>query len=401
MKSQWLKKRNMPDEPGIYIFKDSKNRPLYIGRATSLKNRVRSYFSNDLIETRGHRIADMVVKAKSIGWKQTDSILEAVILESRLIKKYQPRYNVEERDDKSSNYVVVTDEAWPRVFLARARDFEQGTKDGTLPYAVKKNFGPFAYSGIIIEAMKILRRMFPFRDKKAHDFRHESFYTAIGKSPEGVDEIARKKYLRTIDDLVTFFEGGKKKLRGSLNKQMEEYAASMEFEEADRIKKLLYAVDHINDTALLKRQDKVLGKFRIEAYDIAHLSGMKTVGAMAVSIDSGPAKSEYRRFKISRDSNDDLANLAELLNRRLNHPEWPYPDLMVVDGNEMHVKVAEHALKSRHISIPITAVVKDAKHRASRIIGDKEIVGKFRDLIIATNAEAHRFALKYHRNLRG
>ena len=124
MLSQYLKKLELPENPGVYIFRDYQKRPLYIGRATSLRDRTKSYFSNDLIETRGPRIVDMVTKAKSVTWEQTDSVLEAIILESALIKKYQPHYNVDERDDKSSYYVVVTDEAWPRVFLTRARDFD-------------------------------------------------------------------------------------------------------------------------------------------------------------------------------------------------------------------------------------------------------------------------------------
>src|SRR3989344_6014939 len=119
MNSKGIINRHLPDSPGVYIFRDYRKRPMYIGRATSLRDRVRSYTAADVIVSRGPRIVDMFTRAKSVTWESTDSVLEAIILESILIKKYQPYYNVAERDDKSSQYVVITDEFWPRVFLTR------------------------------------------------------------------------------------------------------------------------------------------------------------------------------------------------------------------------------------------------------------------------------------------
>lgn len=408
MNNQYLKKTDLPDTPGVYIFRDMNERPLYIGRATSLKDRVKSYFGDDLIGTRGPRIVDMVTKAKSLDWQETDSVLEAVISESNLIKKYQPRYNVDEKDDKSDQYVIITDEKWPRVFLERARDFEFGRKEGTLGYKIKKAFGPYPSGGLMREALKILRCLFPFKDKKARDPRHDAFYKAMGKSPEENDKEALRKYGETVSNLMLFFEGKKKTLRKSLERRMDEHAAKMEFEEAGEIKRLLYALDHIDDIALIKANrngrmksdgDRISG-FRIEAYDIAHLSGTNVVGAMVVSIGGELAKNEYRRFKISRDKNDDLRNLAEILSRRLNHSEWDYPDLIVVDGNEVQAKVVESVLKARRISIPFVAVTKDKKHKAANILGDKSVIRNHKAEIIALNAEAHRFTIAYHRKRR-
>ena len=179
MTSQQLAKLKLPDVPGVYTFVDTKGRPLYIGRATSLKDRTRSYFAADLIDTRGPRIVDMITRAKTVKWQETDSVLEAIILESNLIKRYQPHYNVDERDDKSSQYVIVTDEPWPRVFLARARDFDAEQKEGKLGYKVKERFGPYPHGGLIKEALKILRKMFPFKDKKSFDARHEDRKTHV------------------------------------------------------------------------------------------------------------------------------------------------------------------------------------------------------------------------------
>ena len=395
----------LPDTPGIYIFRDIKKRPLYIGRATSLRSRVRSYFGADLIVTRGPRIVDMVTRSKSVTFESTDSVLEAIILESELIKRYQPYYNVDERDDKSSQYVVITAEKWPRVFLARARDFDQAVKEGDLPYKVKRAFGPYPESGLIKEALKILRRLFPFKDKKSFDSRHDAFYRALGRSPHDSDEVARKRYLRTIHYLILFFEGKKKILRRRLEIQMKAAAKELRFEEADQIKGLLYALDHINDIALLKhganiQQFKPSGSFRMEAYDIAHLGGMETVGVMVVSINGQLDNSQYRKFKAAKDSNDDINNLTEVLSRRLNHPEWAYPDLIIVDGNKVAAEHAESVLSSRRITIPVVAVTKDEHHKAADLVGSPEIIKKYRKEIIALNAEAHRFAIAYHRQRR-
>lgn len=407
---QQLKKLKLPDNPGVYRFTDQKGRPIYIGRATSLKDRVKSYFSADLIESRGPRIVDMVTKAKTVKWQETDSVLEAIILESNLIKRYQPHYNVDERDDKSSQYVVITDELWPRVFLARARDLDQELKNDSLPYKIKRRFGPYPEGGLIREALKILRKLFPFKDKKSFDARHDTFYRALGRSPADSDANARRRYLRTIDRLILFFEGKKKLLRSRLTAEMNAYARQLRFEEADQAKRLLYALDHIKDMALIKAKNDsakdpgiVAGRssgardFRIEAYDIAHLSGTNVVGAMTVSVNGEFAPAEYRKFKISKQTNDDIAGLVEILNRRLNHSEWTYPDLMIVDGNETHVSHAEAVLRARRIAIPIVAVTKDEKHKAARLIGHPDLVGKYKKEIVALNAEAHRFAIRYHR----
>jgi len=402
MLRQYLNKKKLPDLPGIYIFRDYQKRPIYIGRATSLKDRTKSYFANDLIETRGPRIVDMVTKAKSLTFEQTDSVLEAVLLESSLIKQYQPYYNVDERDDRSNQCVVITEELWPRVFLARARDLEKSEADGTTPYRIKKLFGPFTEAGLIKESLKILRRLFPFRDKKAYDPRYESFYQAIGRSPDRGSESDRLAYSRTIDHLILFFEGKKSQLRIQIEKDMNEAAKEMRFEDANRFKHLLHALDHINDIALIKdnREQSSRSNYRIEAYDIAHLSGTNVVGAMTVYQNGNAAPAEYRKFKIKKDTNNDIANLAEVIFRRLNHPEWAYPDLIVVDGNANQLKAAENILKARRINISVVAVTKDDKHKASELLGDPELVKRFKREIIAVNAEAHRYAIKYHRQKR-
>ncbi len=409
MTSQELAKVKLPDEPGVYTFVNAKGRPLYIGRATSLRDRTRSYFAADLIETRGPRIVDMITKATGVRWQETDSVLEAIILESTLIKRYQPYYNVDERDDKSSQYVVITDEVWPRVFLARARDFDSALTDGTIDYRIKRYFGPYPHGGLIKEALKILRKLFPFKDKKSFDARHDAFYRALGRSPREDDTNARRRYKYTIDNLILFFEGKKDTVKARLEKEMHAAAKAMRFEEADQVKKLIYALDHINDIALIKNEIRNSKSetntkseirkepFRIEAYDVAHLSGTNVVGAFVVSENGELAPNQYRTFKMSRQSNDDIGGLVEILSRRLNHSEWTYPDLILVDGNETHRAHAEAVLKARRVSIPVIAVTKDERHKAARLIGNPELISRYEKEIVALNAEAHRFTIKFHR----
>ena len=139
MNSQTLGKLNLPDAPGVYFWKKG-NETLYIGRATSLRDRVKSYFSNDLLATRGPLVADMVFKADTVDFTVTDSVLEAIILEANLIKRHQPYFNTKEKSNKSFNYVVITDEDFPCVLLERGRNLK--TESLTEKYKIKEVFGP-------------------------------------------------------------------------------------------------------------------------------------------------------------------------------------------------------------------------------------------------------------------
>ena len=162
MTQEQLKKLKLPDTPGIYIFRDSRKKILYIGKATSLRDRVRSYFTSDLLKTRSPLIATMVARASSITWTETSSVLEALILEASLIKKHQPPANTDEKDNKSFNYLVVTREGFPRILIVRGRILHDTSikKD----FVVKTLFGPFPHGGQLRGALKIVRNIFPFRD---------------------------------------------------------------------------------------------------------------------------------------------------------------------------------------------------------------------------------------------
>lgn len=398
MNKNILKKTVLPDAPGIYIFKDAKKKPLYIGRATSLKDRVKSYFGIDLIHNRGPRIVDMVTKTRHIDFRKTDLVLEAIILENILIKRYQPPYNVDEKDDKSSQYIIITNEDWPRVFLERVRDFDIKYKYNKLDYKIKNKFGPYPHGGLVCDALNVLRKIFPFKDKKSRDSRHDTFYGSLGMSPNCDSIEAKENYKKTIKYLTLFFQGKKSILLKKIKKDMDNFAGDMKFEQAGKMKKLLHALTHINDIALIKYSEKRQNNnIRIEAYDIAHLSGKDVVGAMVVAVGGQFVPMEYRRFKLKYDTNDDVANIAQILFRRLKHSEWTYPDIIVVDGNEVQMRSAENVLKTLRISIPVIAVTKNAKHKAHKLLGHPDIMREHGKNIIALNIEAHRFAISYHK----
>lgn len=396
-----FKNANLPDNPGVYFFKDKEGKILYIGRATSLKDRVKSYFANDLISTRGPLLVDMVTQAYEISHQETDSVLEAIILESNLIKEHQPYFNTKEKDDRSYNYAVITDEEFPRVVIVRGRTLEMVDKE-FLKFKIKSKFGPYTQGGLLREALHIMRKIFPFRDAKSVIPHNESFYRSIGLSPDTSSPEAKKEYQRTIRNLTLFFQGKKNELMRTLEREMKEHAEKHEFEKADQIKRTLYALMHIQDIALIKKeQENRLGTaragFRIEAYDIAHMSGKSKVGVMTVVSDGEIEKSEYRKFRISVDKNDDVAGIKEMLIRRFTHPEWRMPDLIVIDGGVGQRNAAVATVGSQ---IPVVSVVKDDKHKASHILGDEKVIEAHKVEIIKANAEAHRFAIAYHKNLR-
>lgn len=399
MKRQYLP-ADIPDAPGVYFFQGGKD-ILYIGKATSLKDRVRSYFARDILETRGLKIEKMLELATNVDWQETDSVLEALILESNLIKKHQPEYNTKEKDNKSYNYIVITDEKLPRVFTVRERELLKKQK---LDFKVKYSFGPYPNGNLLKEALNVIRKIFPFRDKKSKQKSQARFYEMLGLSPEVAKKKATVNYQESIKNLKLFLEGKKSQVVKNLEKNMMVAAKALLFEEALALKKQLFAINHIQDISLLKteNQKSLLGdSFRIEAYDVAHMSGKNAVGVMTVVVNGEVQKGEYRKFKINSDKEgSDTHALCELLERRLAHPEWEWPKLIVVDGGTAQKRVAEKVLRETGNEIPVVSVVKDKKHRPREVRGQKKFTLKYEQEILLANYEAHRFAISYHKQLR-
>lgn len=394
MKRPDYNKQDIPTTPGIYLFKGGKD-ILYIGKATNLKQRTLSYFQPKLMETRGPQITNMVELATSLEYQSTDSVLEALLLESHLIKKHQPIYNTKEKDDKSYNYVVITNETYPRVFTVRKRqlDILRGKKE-----KIRYTFGPFPHGALLREALNIMRKIFPFYGKRGRGSYVEEFYQQLSLHPS--KQINQRAYRENIEYLALFFEGKKKSIIRSLKKKMKTLADEMRFEEAGIVKSQIRSLEHIHDMALMKKEFQLGTErefIRIEAYDVAHHQGQAMVGVMVVHNGSEISHEDQRLFTIrSVSSANDTKALQEMFDRRLSHTEWPYPRFIVVDGGSAQKRALELVLRKRELAIPVIAVVKNEKHKAKALLGRKNIIEPYEDVIVAINAESHRFALKAH-----
>ena len=403
MQKKDLKKIKLPDVPGIYIFRNARRQILYVGKATSLRSRVRSYFNTDIQSSRGPLIVKMLEEARSVDWEETDSVLEALILEANLIKKHQPDYNTRDKDNKSFNYLVITKEKFPRVLVVRGRDLFSTWKEKD----IKHLFGPFPNGGALKEGLKIVRKIFPFRDKCIPAEGSNSkpcFNKQIGLCP-GVcsDDVTISEYSELITRIKLLFEGKKVRLLKDLNCDMKKAAKEERFETAGSLKHKIFALTHIQETALLGSDYKVSsgdGSERIEAYDIAHISETARVGVMVVVQEGVAKKSQYRKFTIKTEKMGDIAALEEILQRRFMHVEWKLPTLIVVDGGVAQKNAALRVQAEFGYKIPIANVVKNDKHKADKVVGNAAVIEKWEKDILLANSEAHRFAISFHRTKR-
>ena len=275
-----LPKKKLPDAPGVYFFTKGRS-ILYIGKATSLRDRVRSYFAKDLLEIRSALIVRMVSEASGIRVEKTDSVLEALILEAALIKRHQPHYNTKEKSDTSFNYAVLTGEEFPRLFMVRERELM------TRQNEFKAVYGPFPNGTQLREALKLIRRIFPYRGENDAPLpnqkrRASRLYEEIGLAPN-MERTDAKVYAKTVRQLMLFFEGKKKELLKIISRDMKAYAKVKQFEQASEMKRRVYALQHIQDIALLKSESRIKNhESRIEAYDVAHIQEKNRVGVMTV-----------------------------------------------------------------------------------------------------------------------
>ncbi|MBY0110530.1 UvrB/UvrC motif-containing protein [Patescibacteria group bacterium] len=407
MERALLKELDLPELPGVYLFTVGKGRAkkvLYVGKASSLRDRVRSYFDDDLIATRGPRVVDVVTKADHVSYETTPTVLEALVREAALIREYHPSGNAMGKDDKSFLYAVITDEEIPRVLAIRGKDIDfDHMESGSVK--LKATHGPFTSGYQLREALRLIRRIFPFYDTERpvgegnkHIKAKVEFNRQIGHYPSGMD---RKEYLRSIRNVSLFLSGRVKTLKATLEKEMRLAAKEERFEDAATIRRQLFSLDHVQDVSLIREdRDKEVEGPRIEAYDTAHISGTDAIGVMTVVENGLSVKRDYRTFRIrgygGKSLNDDIASLKEILNRRLGHPEWQMPKVIVIDGGKTHKKAAEEVLKEAGVGIPVVAVVKDEKHRPREVMGSLRAGISDADAVLA-NSEAHRFALGRHR----
>lgn len=426
-----IKHQELPDEPGVYFYYDSKNELLYIGKATSLKRRVNSYF------TKAHnaRLSELVSKIARIDYVQTPTVLEALVLEANQIKFYQPPYNVLLKDDKSFLFLCITNEDFPKPVLMRGYDLEKlgiNPFDKTLSKKAKRQFiavfGPFTSGHSLRKALDYLRKMIPWTKCEPPSVTGKTrpcFDRQIKKCP-GVctGEISKTEYRKIIRNLIEFFEGKKARLVKRLEKEMQQAAKKKNFEEAARLRNNIFALEHIRDVAIISKEDTDLPfkqedqsseldlNGRIEAYDISNISGTSAVASMVVFEEGRPKKSAYRKFKIKTvEGPNDVGSMEEVMRRRLRRAElypkaWPLPEIMVIDGGKPQVNRVQEVLDEMGIDQPILGIAKGPDRKQDRLIFDRsdarvlEIAYRGKEIFQNARDEAHRFAVSYHRKLR-
>ena len=459
MQCQYLKNKisKFSSVTGVYVFCDARKKIIYVGKATNLKSRVASYFTLTSLnpplirgEGKGGRpIEQMIGEVADIEVQETDSVLEALILEANLIKKHQPKYNVLGKDDKSFSYFLITREEFPRLLIVRKTEIEEFQisnlkfQNKLKNQKIRENskfkiqnsslYGPYTSKKQMEVALKIIRKIFPFHfNKQQTEKGCLDFQIGLCPGPYA-GEISRKDYLKNIRGIKMILEGKKKSLIGKMEKEMEAFSKKEEFEKAGELRNKIFALRHIQDIALISKGESSEGStfgapkvqpsemFRIEAYDISNISGQYAVGSMVVfDNQSGgvePNKNEYRKFKIKTvQGADDVGMMREVLRRRVRN-DWATPDLVILDGGKGHLNMAEMVFSDWEIdNIALVAVAKGVTRKISnyqflaseqfpikKLKFSKEIEDIFRDrnLIEHITGEAHRFAIGYHRKLRG
>jgi len=420
------KLKSLPTSPGVYIFRGKDGKILYVGKATSLKDRVGSYFNL----ARGSRPIEMMIhEVWDIEIKKTDTVLEAYILEQNLIKEIQPKYNVDGKDGKSFAYVLITNEEFPGFVILRKKEIEQifnfqfpisskfsvsqfskEFKIKNLKFKIGAAYGPYTSKKQIEIALKILRKIFPYHakpqktEKGCLDFQ-------IGLCPGPYDgNISKEDYLKNIRGIRMILEGKKKSLLNKMRKEMEEYSKQEEFEKAAGVRNKIFALQHIQDVALISDQGSstpTMGvelPLRIEGYDISNISGSYAVGSMVVFDNSGGElganKSQYRKFRIKTiEGANDIGAMAEVIRRRINN-NWPLPNLMLLDGGKGHLNAIRKILKAYRLEIPLLAVAKGPTRKKLDLYKFGNVPEISENILEQIRDEAHRFAITYHRKVR-
>lgn len=412
----------IPHAPGAYIFKDQAGKILYVGKAIDLNSRVSSYFR--LSHPGG--VTSWVNKIARVETIVVESELEALILEANLIKKYLPPFNVRLTDDKDYLYIAVTKEDFPKIITARKKD---------LP---KKYWGPFPSSRTVRDTLKSLRRVFPWclnvhsRSGSSNSLleckRRPCFYFHLDLCPGPcAGAILQKDYQKIILRFAKFMDGKKDRLIADLTAEMKQLSQKQNFEEAARIKKVIEGVLYLTQANRTKfylenpnflqeerqlaleglKKDLGLHKLpeRIEGYDISNLQGKEATGSMVVLTGGEIDKSQYRKFKINPAAAgpNDVGMMGEMIRRRLKHPEWPMPDLIIIDGGRAQAKATYSILHATNYLLPIFGLAKRMEWlyppegdiiKLSKKSLSLKLLQKLRD-------EAHRFAITYHRKLHG
>ena len=453
--------KTMPDTPGVYRFQDVQKQDIYIGKASSIKKRLFSY-----LKTTDPRIQKMVATAERLTHIETNSDIEALILESQLIKQHRPQFNIMLRDDKQYFYVGFTSDKFPRIFLTHQpesagesafgpssgggpaqrgdrRDWSPGS--GAKDRSPSDSIGPFT-DGVALKAtLKYLRNNFPYCTcaQKHHNFcLNYHIRKCLGvcclKQPDAISslQLSISNYGKNVKAIKNILNGRKSFLVKELKKEMEAAGQKHDFDRAIELRAKIERLEQVFRNAQIIKYSEILKSYssslpallkikkpiiRIEGYDISNIQGQHATGAMVTFVNGFPDKNFYRKFKIRQNPHKfssenfgglpqkwgDTQMLAQILERRFNHPEWPFPDLILIDGGQGQVSSTLTILKEMNISIPVLGISKNEKHIGHQLIIPRRkqpfsltklnIIDK--NLLLAIDAEAHRFAISHYRKL--
>lgn len=402
----------LPNVPGVYLYKNRQGNVLYVGKAKDLRKRVQSYFRPNADLQEAKQI--MLQQLTSIDWIETNTETDALVLEDKLIKDYQPRFNVLAKDDKGFLYIHITAEEFPRVLAVRRPNLKY---PGIY-------YGPYPFARSIRDVLKLLHSIFPYRTcNRLPTKACLEYYIGQCNAP-CIGNISQADYTTMIDQIIDFFEGNTKEIISELQVRMQNASNAREFEQAIKFRNQLAAIKKLQSFQKTPRQyleqyyqhtalDPQVGLHelqtalqltnlpeRIEVYDISHQQGVYTVGSMIVFNNGFPDKAEYRRFKIKTvQGPDDFKSLQEMIRRRLKR-DWPLPDLAVIDGGKGQLSAVAPFWQDKHV--PVVALAK----RQEEIFSPNESIpltlasgsqGLF--LMQRMRDEAHRFAITYYRKL--
>jgi len=380
MKKDLVEKiKKVPSKSGVYIFKDKNKKPIYIGRAVNLKNRLKNY-----LKPNDPRIKQMTEQAAFLQTKTTKNLLEAIILEANLIKKYEPAYNIKEKDNRSFVYLVIPKIKWSWPKIVRAREVNKYLLGDAFI------FGPLQSYSLAKNFLFLLRKIFPYSTCKLNQEK-PCFHFQIGLcAGKCIGKISEKDYQLLIEALTDFLNNKTQKVKKFLK---------------DYYPEKLPLLNQIEDSSLIVNESPISTfKQKIEAYDISHLAGKETVGSLVVFENGNFNPANYKRFKIKNATPaDDLSALEEMLSRRFNHLEWGLPDLILIDGGKTQVQVAQKVLNKKKIKIPVVGI---AKFKNDKLVFGKDIKKSVKELLTISfdtlrkiRDEAHRFANSYRKKL--
>lgn len=397
----------LPMTSGVYLMKNADGKIIYIGKAGNLRKRVQSYFRNVQHFNKTDWLVKDIVDIEHI---ETTSEAEALILEASLIKQHFPKFNIDLRDDKSYPFIQITGEDFPRIGVERPH--EKNPKH--------KYYGPYVNAKLTRDALTLIRKIFHYRSCSSPMPNKEclDFHMGLCDAP-CVGKISTKEYLRNIRNITLILEGKKDTLYKEIKEEMELAVKEKRFEEAARMRDQLRAIGalysgtkDVNYYKEAEQLERALGLSRrperIEAFDISNIMGNQAVGSMVSFLNGKPDKNNYRRFLI-RDVKgiDDFQMIGEIVHRRysrLKKEGAPFPDLILIDGGKGQLSAALTELKKLEVDIPIMSLAKEEeeiflpnKRNSIRLPSDSlglQLVQRVRN-------EAHRFAVSYHRLLRG